>query len=354
MLSYNMKKRRAMKHTLIAAIVVGTALLSGCSDINNPEEAIDKSSGQINFYATAPQKSRAASTTTSTLQSFVVYGFTDTSVVMDGVSVSRDGGSWTYSPAVYWPASPVDFYAVSPDMRNNEGLQPDGPEVIKNVEYGSTDLLYAVTLDQIDTPAPVPLTFRHAMSRVAIMLSSTSEKYTIEVYHVSLNNISLSGNFELPNQDTSNATAQGTWSGLSKQAAALIYYDINGGFTTLTSTPKDITEGNIEASFFVPQTLEPLEFSSNSKFTGSFLQVDCIVRDKVTGTQIWPNKNTPKYLLLNQSESGRMVFPLSTSEVKSWLQGYSYVYNVVINSTYSVDTIQFSPIVKDYLQSQPY
>lgn len=109
MLSYNMKKRRAMKHTLIAAIVVGTALLSGCSDINNPEEAIDKSSGQINFYATAPQKSRAASTTTSTLQSFVVYGFTDTSVVMDGVSVSRDGGSWTYSPAVYWPASRLIF-----------------------------------------------------------------------------------------------------------------------------------------------------------------------------------------------------------------------------------------------------
>lgn len=342
-----------MKNILFA-FVTGAALLTACSEDSVTEPQSSDSPGQISFSATAPHSSRASSTTTSSLQSFLVYGFTDTSVVMNGVTVTKDGGSWTYSPAVYWPALPVDFYAVSPDIRKSGDVMSDNSEIIKDMEYGSTDLLYAVTLDQIDTPAPVPLTFRHAMSKVAVMLSSTSEKYKIEVYHVSLNNISLSGNFALPRQNTSDGTAQGTWSDLSTPNSALLYYDVSGGYTTLSTTPKDITEGNLEASFFVPQKLEPVKFAAGDTFTGSYLQIECVVRDKATGEKIWPNEYTPKYLLINQSESGRMVFPLSTPKVTSWLQGYSYVYNVVINSTYSVDTIQFEPVVKDYLQSQPY
>lgn len=342
-----------MKKLLLAFLPLAV-LASACSDDDGLNPDTPQTGHEISFYATAPKSSRAAATTTSSLQSFVVYAFTDSSVLMDGVTVQRDGGAWTYSPAVYWPASPVDFYAISPDMRKSSDTSASDYDVINGVQYGSTDLLYAVTPNQVESPAPVPLTFRHAMSQIAIMLSSTSDKYMVEVYHVSLNNIALSGDFALPNQNTAEDTALGTWTGLSDPKNALLYYDPEGKAILLTTTPRNLTEGNLEASFFVPQNLQNLEYSSANGFTGSFMQIDCVVKEKATGKQIWPNENTPAYLLVPQTTYGRMLFPLSTPTVTAWQQGYSYVYNVVINNTYSIDTIEFAPVVKDYITSQPF
>lgn len=338
---------------IILAVISVAVLATACSDGSDMSPEDPAANGRaIGFYATAPKSSRAASTTTSTLQSFLVYAFTDASVIMDGVTVSRDGGTWTYSPPVYWPASPVDFYAVSPDIRKGGDNTYDN--TISGVEYGSTDLLYAVSLNQIENPAPVPLTFRHAMSRVTVMLSSTSNKYMVEVLHMSLNNIALTGDFTIPEQNTTDSGVTGSWSALSAPAAALTYYDVDGTPVLLTTTPRNLTEGNLDVSFFVPQPLEPLAYSTVNGFTGSYMQIDCVVKDKATGQQIWPNEHTPDYLLVRETNCGRMLFPLATPTVTSWQQGYSYIYNVVINHTYSVDTIDFAPVVKDYIESQPF
>lgn len=343
-----------MKKLLLAFLPLA-ALATACSDDDGLSPDTPKAGNEISFYATAPKTSRAAATTTSSLQNFVVYAFTDSSVLMDGVKVQREGGSWTYSPAVYWPASPVDFYAISPDMRKGDDTSSSDYNVINKVQSGDTDLLYAVTPNQIESPAPVPLTFRHAMSQIAIMLSSTSDKYMVEVYHVSLNNIALWGDFSLPNQNTAEDTALGTWTALSDPMKIVIYYfDVDNTPAVLTTTPRNLTEGNLNFSFFTPQNLQNLEYSSANGFTGSFMQIDCVVKDKATGKQIWPNENTPDYLLVPQTAYGRMLFPLSTPTVTAWQQGYSYVYNVVINNTYSIDTIDFAPVVKDYITSQPF
>lgn len=342
-----------MKKVFLILIMIVPLLATSCSNDTDPVPA--SSSGKIGFYATAPKSSRAASTTTATLDSFVVYAFTNSSVVMNGVTVSRDGGSWTYSPLVYWPALPVDFYAVSPETVANNEKPSDGSNSISKVECGGTDLLYAVALDQVESPAPVALTFRHAMSKVALMLSSTSNRYSIEVYHVSLNNISLWGDFSLPEADTSDSTGDGTWGNLSDPKNVLVYYsDLDTSPSLLSITPRDLTEGNLNMSFFVPQPLSPLTYSSEAGFSGSYMQIDCVVKDKLTGEKVWPNEHTPDYLLVAHSECGRMVFPLSTPTVTEWRQGYSYIYNVEINSTYSVDTIEFAPTVTDYVVSTPF
>lgn len=344
-----------MKKTFIALLPLA-ALATGCSDNQQPDPGPSATGHEIGFYATAPKGTRAASTTTATLQDFLVYAYTDTSVIMDGVTVRRDGGSWTYSPAVYWPGVPVDFYAVSP-ASGAWGSQSSGEsdnKPVARLTCGGTDYLYAVTLDQVESPAPVPLTFRHAMSKVAVMLSSTSNRYTVEVYHVSLNNISLSGDFTMPQHNTSDSGGPGKWDGLSAPGKTLTYYDIDGVAATLTPTPVDLTEGNLNTSYFVPQALQKLAYSPSSGFTGSFMQIDCIVKDKATGEKVWPNEHTPEYLLVEQTDCGRMLFPLSTPAVTSWQQGYSYVYNVVINNTYTVDTIGFAPVVEDYVVTQPF
>jgi len=342
-----------MKNLILASITVVLVFTSCNQDEDGMVDAREPA-GEISFYATAPKGSRAASTTTATLKNFVVYAFTNSSVLMDGVTVSKSGGSWTYSPVVHWPATPVNFYAVSPDIRNGVISMPDADNVIRNIRYGGTDILYAVSLNRHESPSPVDMTFRHAMSRVAVLLSSTNVKYDVEVFHVSLKNISLSGDFALPNDDTSDDATVGIWDALSAPSDALLYYDSGGGVYSLGTTPTDLTDGNLEASFFVPQHLQELDYSASAGFSGSYMQIDCVIKDKFTGEKIWPTDHTPDYLLVPHTESGRMVFPLATPAVDSWQQGFSYIYNVIINNTYTLDNIEFSPVVKNYVDVVPY
>lgn len=335
----------------IVPLFVLALLFSGACSQN--EDMPENSGNVIGFYATAPKGSRAASTTTSTLQSFVVWAYTDSELLMNGVTVSRDGGSWKYSPPVYWPGTDVNFYAVSPDLRQSGDTQPDEDNVIRNMTCGNTDLLYAVSLNQYERPTPVDLTFRHAMSKVGINLSSTSNKYDIKVYHVLLKNIYLQGDFALPNKNTIETTAIGTWSNLTKMADVMLFYN-HGESISLTTTPTDVTEGNLEMSFFVPQELDPFVFSKTGAFSGAYVEIDCEVIDKATGNKIWPSEHTPDYLLVQNPPCGRMLFPLSTGEIKAWQQGYSYVYNIIINNAYIVDTIEFQPGVIDFTEVNPY
>ncbi len=335
---------------LIAASFMTVLLLGSCTQ---EENSPDTPQTGIGFSAVAPKASRAASTTTASLQKFIVYAYTESSILMDGVTVSREGGSWTYSPTVYWPGTAVNFYAISPDIRSDVPENTDGSHTIRGMSYGSTDLIYAVSLNQHERPTPVNLLFRHAMSKVAVMLSSTNSKYNIKVYHVLLKNIFLKGDFSLPDESTNNATAEGIWNNLNLKSDAMIFYD-HGTSISLTSTPIDVTSGNLEASFFVPQPLDAFNFTNSGQFSGGYIQVDCEIIDKATGNKIWPSEYAPEYLLVEDSPCGKMLFPLLSGDVNTWNQGYSYIYNIIINNSYVLDTIEFQPGVVDFTEEQPY
>lgn len=341
-----------MKKTIYAIAAV-SLVLSGCSQKEEPAPVAGNEK-VIGFSATAPKHTRADATTTTGLKSFVVYAFTDSKLIMDGVTVSKEGSAWTYSPEVYWPSTPVNFFAVSPDIRTAQ--TPEYSETINNVSCGSTDLLYAVSMNQYERSTPVPLEFRHAMSRVAINLSCTNNKYQVKVSYVVLKNISLQGDYKMPMKTTAanDSTSVGVWSNLGKTGDALVFYPGSGEAVSLTPDPTDLTEGNLEASFFVPQDLTPLAVSQQGVFSGSYVEIDCEIFDKETGSKIWPTENTPAYLKVPQSEAGRMIFPLTTEVVKSWKQGYSYSYNIVINNTYTLDKIEFDPRVVNYTEVTPY
>lgn len=45
---------------------------------------------------------------------------------MDGVKVTRDGASWVYSPEAYWPVTPVNFYAFSPEINVSADITGEG------------------------------------------------------------------------------------------------------------------------------------------------------------------------------------------------------------------------------------
>ena len=70
--------------TLLFMVIPLALMGAACSGDNEPSKPDSKTSGkEISFYATAPKGTRAPSTTTATLQDFIVYAFTDSSVIMN-------------------------------------------------------------------------------------------------------------------------------------------------------------------------------------------------------------------------------------------------------------------------------
>ncbi len=342
-----------MKNQLFILGIAGMALaMNACSsDDDQPSVSTDRSDA-IALSAVVPYGTRAASTTTATMKDFVVYAFTEGDTLMNGVKVTRKGSSWTYAPEAYWPVSPVNFYAFSPDISNSASIKGinQSNTIPDYLNPGNIDLLYSVKTDVSQQAAPVLLNFRHALSKVSVMLSSTNQRISVKVHHVSLCNLYLQGTFTFPDNSTLASTPDvtGKWSMYKMLNKNLLFYAMGeGDEVILTSTPTDYTENNLDYSFVIPQPLTETELV-NSDYTGTFIQVDCEIFDTATGAKLWPNSHTPSYMLVPSSTSGRIVYPTTSDKVKAWQAGHAYIYNIAINNPDVLDKIEFDVTVDDF------
>lgn len=337
---------------LLAAATVGGMFVS-CAD--SEDEPRPAEAGAISFGAVVPVPSRAASTTTTTINNFTVYAFTNGKPYMEGVKVSRSGAGWAYAPLAYWPATPVNFYAYSPDISNSPDIGADTQgKIVDYSNNGQTDLLYAVNMNEMAKASPVMMNFRHALSRVDVLLSSQNPAITVKVAHVSINQIDFKGTFTFPQVTTAASLPDniGSWSDLKQPTNILTYYSFEeADYATLTTTPVNLTEGSLEISFMIPQSLEPLE-ASGSVFSGNCIQVDCEIYDTATGAKIWPTSATDPSLLVSQTECGKLMFPVTTATLKEWKPGHAYVYNIEIDNPAELQPIDFNVTVDEYTMEQ--
>lgn len=337
---------------LFIGIACISAIMVGCSDHNDHYESTTKGK-VIALSAVAPNgSSRAASTTTATMKEFVVYAFTEGDTLMNDVKVTRSGGAWTYSPEAYWPVSPVNFYAFSPDITSStdiEGINSTNT-IPDYLNPGNVDLLYSVKTQVSQQAAPVLLNFRHALSRISVMMSSKNQRIQVKIRHISLCNLYLQGTFTFPTSSTLADTPDvvGTWSRYKNLNKTLLFYAISeGDEVTLTPVPTDYTENTLDYSFAIPQPLSETELV-NSDYTGTFIQVDCEIFDTSTGAKLWPNSHTPSYMLVPSTPAGRIVYPTTSDKVKAWQPGHAYIYNIEINNPDVLDKIEFDVTVDDF------
>ena len=325
-----------------------TAVAAACSDDDNNTKPVDER--VISFTAVAERPPRMAGTTTATLDRFNLYAFTDGKPYRENLLVKKTGGSWSYTPAMYWPATPVNFFAYSPDISQTATTRPDGSGVIDDFSNrGDVDLLYAVTMNQTMKPSPVTLNFRHALSRVTVMLASNNPNIRVEVAHVALNNVFLKGDFEFPKATTAiDNDVRGVWSDQSQPASPLLFYAHGpSDDLVLKSRPVDVADGTLGIYFMIPQKLTDVSVSGN-RYRGNYITVDCKIYDSASGVLLWPNSSTPSYQLVPESDCGRLVYPLTTPAVKAWEQGTAYVYNITIDNPAELDDIDFNITVDEY------
>lgn len=336
----------------LCALALGMFAVS-CSGDDSQEPRYE--SGAISFNATVPKVPRSEPTTTTSIKDFIVYAFTNQQPYMENVYVTRNGSSWTYSPLVYWPSTPVNFYAYSPKITNAPtATNPQLGSIPGYVNNGSTDLLYAVNIGEMAKATPVNLNFRHAMSRVSVMLSSSNPKIDVRVSYVKLINVYNQGTFIFPQVTTSQEKPDnvGSWSDLMMKNDMLVFMIIgHEHIVKLTSEPVDLTDNTLEVSYFIPQPLTPLDYSGTA-YTGSGIEVDCEIFDTATGAKLWPNASTPESQLVAESPTGRLMFPVTTDAVNEWKIGHAYIYNISIDNPDVLKPIMFNVSVDEFKLEQ--
>ena len=336
-----------MKSKLLVAALSAVAL-TAC----NNDEVMEVNQGRgISFQVATETSTRAEATTTSTIDEFMVWGFTQeepAKTLMEELSVSKSGSEWIYDGTIFWPAAPVDFYSISPEPVSDK--VSEGTVSISNSEQKITgftvntdqskqvDLLYAVNKGEKKADhevSAVSINFRHALSQIVFKAKNTNKNLKVIIKGVKIGNIKKAGDFTYPNATTSGPVTadgtitsgtQGSWEsveGLEDFEAGVTELTLDGVKDAQDLTTKDEDNVYTGALFMIPQALTPWNPTStgalNSSNTGVYFLVDCQI---LSGTnkdiQVWPSDADETF--------AEIAVP---AETLTWEQGKKYVYTFI-------------------------
>lgn len=291
----------------------------------------------IRFY---DSDSLSKEVTTHTIADFSLTAYTNSAdgqyrQIMDNVTVTRTGlNSWTYSPLVEWPGTPVDFFAVSPASIGIVNNQWWYHIVNFSDPDAATDLLVAVNMGVTQNSGRVRLNFRHALAQVNVSLRTSRPDVVVEVRRVSIKDVAVVGMFHYPAVTTTPSGNDGSlfscWKSYNMSNTDLkLFHALTATQAIVpTSVPRPVSE---EGNFTIPVEFSPLQM--DSYIHGSRLELLVRFADRATGHTLWPNADTPQILRGEVPNCGLACFSLqdATPEAR-WYPGVDYNYSIDIDS----------------------
>lgn len=211
--------------------LAATAMLASCSNDETVEMAQSKAIGFSDTFVNNGTRSIVdPSFTTTSLEDFAVYGFTQNGQIFNGTKVSAP--SWTYSPLQYWVAgNTYTFGAIAPAAQkdNVSKVALDNEKVGMEVAFtndGETDLLHAAPAAVIcdaayaKNPDKVKMTFSHQLSKVKFSFeNAVGEGYNVKVSNVKITNAYTNGTLIV-------AAAGNTWSNQTSNTLELDFGNV--------------------------------------------------------------------------------------------------------------------------------
>ena len=336
-----------MKGKFFFLALSAMALATGCS--NDEMTEVNRGDG-IDFSVTAGKLTRAAATTTNSINEFKVWAFTDNKTYMDGTPVSKEGNKWTYTGTKFWPETAVDFFAVSPAIPQSGtvSVTNDSKTITDYIANGSEDLLYAANFSETKaghTASPVSVNFRHALSQIVFKVKkTTTSSINVKVKGIKVDGVAntatltwatatTGANLPEGEADTETGDSWGTW-GTPTGNGEYTAVNLTEAYDVQTTSNYLTTEAGNGALFLMPQTLDPwLTLSTDGKasITGTArLLVNCQIKDTDSDIQLWPE----------EGEFGDVAISLSNptndpnkedgdTSHDRWMQGKKYIYTLI-------------------------
>ena len=212
--------------------LAATAMLASCSNDETVEMAQQKAIGFSNAFVNNGTRSIVdPSFTTTTLENFAVYGFTQNGQIFKGDKVYKGGSAstgWSYDVLQYWvPGNTYTFGAIAPHSVATNVSDVALPENAKKVEMtvaftntdaDQVDLLHAAPMQIAGTDVtetystPVPMTFNHQLSKVKFSFeNAVGGGYNVKVSNIKIMDAYTNGTLTVAaNGNTWSAQANNT------------------------------------------------------------------------------------------------------------------------------------------------
>ena len=215
--------------------LTAAAMMASCSNDETVEMAQQKAIGFSNAFVNNGTRSIVdPSFTTTSLNDFAVYGFTQKGQIFNGEKVSKGGTAWSYDNVQYWvPGNTYTFGAIAPysvagnvsNVTLPTGATKVGMEVaFTNTDADQVDLLHAAPAQITGvTPTyttPVSMTFNHQLSKVKFSFqNSVGVGYNVKVSNVKITDAFKEGTLTV-------AATGNTWGGQTNKNLELNFGNV--------------------------------------------------------------------------------------------------------------------------------
>lgn len=270
--------------------LTAAAMLASCSNDETVEMAQQKAISFSNAFVNNGTRSIVdPSFTTTSLNDFAVYGFTQNGQIFDGVKVSKGGAAstgWSYDNVQYWvPGNTYTFGAIAPySVAGNVSgvaLPENATKVEMKVAFTNTDadqvdLLHAAPAQITGvTPTyttPVSMTFNHQLSKVKFSFqNSVGVGYNVKVSNVKITDAFKEGTLTV-------AAAGNTWGNQTDKTLELNFGNVvaNASSTEASAIANAATLESYNEKLMIPM-------SNTAKYTVTFT-VDLYKDNVLLGT----------------------------------------------------------------------
>lgn len=384
-------KRKLLAMAALAAMFLG---LTACSNNEDELGSLARTRGCIGFNVNADgvTATRGDATTPSNIQftDFQAWAYdasTDALYMGNSATVGREveysEGSWSYSPAQFWPVNALNFVAIAPDSPNgvtgNSTASSSGVVTLTtgvtlstNVE-DQEDIMYAAGKD--DTPAygpmtkedyggDVPLVFQHALSQIVFKgkLPSSGAVTKVEIAEITLGNIGKTGSLTFTSAGeffggtnayiSTSSPDKFTLAAANLEAATWGVNLTNDGIANATAgTAFDLTDSNSANSkhnawFMLPQRTAAWVPASDAQKKAGGLYSGSANVDPASGAYLKIRAKLSKdgIVILNNTEADAIYIPLAAN----WDRNKKYIYTIEFNGLAALTPITFSVTAEDW------
>lgn len=180
-----MKHKNFIRYTFVAWMAI-TGLTSCGDERLQDAQSLDAKSTPMSFDIRYPGQTRATETDFESNDKIGLY-VAQTSApleiggnLVNNEALTYDGSRWSATRTLYWDNGTYNAYAYYPYINKVSSIE-DQPFNVSSDQstpkmgealggYEASDLLFACTKDITASTSPIPLTFKHIMSKLTIRL----------------------------------------------------------------------------------------------------------------------------------------------------------------------------------------